>query len=109
VRFVEILRRWDRAGRLAAVPFQDPGGLVALPATLRHRDLETAMHLVSADGRVFVGAAAAPPLLRLLPGGRVLAALVALRGVPRAADVAYRWIARRRDRLSCSAACRDGR
>jgi len=109
VGWVAFLRRWDRARRLSAVPFQDGAALDALPARLRRADLETAMHLVAADGRVFAGAAATPPLLRLLPGGGLLAVLFALPGVPRAAGAVYRWIARNRHRLSCgSAACRRG-
>jgi acetyl esterase len=109
LRCVAILKRWDRAQRLASVPFQNRAALDALPATLGRADLETAMHLVRADGRVFVGAAATPPLLRLLPGGGVLAALFALPGVPGVARAVYRRVARNRHRLFCgSAACRRG-
>lgn len=109
VRCVAILRRWDRAHKVRAVPFQDGAALVALPARLRGADLEAAMHLVRADGTVASGAAATPPLLRLLPGGGLLALCFSLPGIPRAAGVVYRWIARNRHRLSCgSAACRGG-
>jgi predicted DCC family thiol-disulfide oxidoreductase YuxK len=53
-------------------------------------------HLV-ADGRVYSAGAAFPPLLRLLPGGRPLAALAA--AFPGATERLYRFVSRNRDRL----------
>jgi predicted DCC family thiol-disulfide oxidoreductase YuxK len=102
-----VLKRWDRAGRVAAVPFQDGAALAALAIRLPRANLEGAMHLVHADGHVFVGAAAVPPLLRSLPGGPLLAGLFVLPGISRAAAAVYQWIARNRHRLPCgSAVCR---
>jgi len=111
VRWVAILWRWDRAGSVLTVPFQDGEALDALlPVRLGRADLEAAMHLVSPDCRVFVGAAAAAPLLRLLPGGSLLATLFGVPGIPRLAAVVYQWIARNRHHLSCgSVVCRRGR
>jgi hypothetical protein len=51
-------------------------------------------HLVTADGRVHSAGAAFPPLLRLLPGGRPLAALTA--AFPGPTERAYRYVARTR-------------
>lgn len=71
--------------------------------------LATAMHLVSPDRRVWAGAAAARPLLRLLPGGRLLAWIFGMPAFMPLAAAAYGWIAARRHRLGCaSARCRDG-
>ena len=107
VACVGLLRRWDRARRLTAVPFQDGAALERLPVRPRQAELEAAMHLVRGDGAVFAGAKAAPPLLRLLPGGTLLAALFAVPGVPGTAAAVYRWVARRRHKLGCgSAVCR---
>ena len=87
---------WDRRRALRPVALQDPEAdelLAALPAEER----TASWHLVAADGRVHSGGAAFPPLLRLLPGGRPLAALAA--AFPGATDRGYRWIARNRGRL----------
>ena len=67
------------------------------------------MHLVSPDGRVFAGAEALAPLLRLLPRGGLWAASLALPGANRLAGAVYGWVARRRHRLGCaSPVCRRG-
>lgn len=54
-------------------------------------------HLVMPEGRVYSAGAAAPPLLRLLPGGRPLAAVLA--AFPGVTERAYRGVARNRDRF----------
>ncbi len=64
------------------------------------------MHLVSPDGVVLVGAAAAPAILRLLPGGGLLAWTFRVPGVPSLAEVVYRAVARNRHSLACG--CRRG-
>lgn len=105
---VGLVRRWDVAGRVIAVPFQDAAAWREGPGLSREA-LETAMHLVSPAGRVYAGAAAAAPLLRLLPGGWVIAAPLGLPGIGRVASAAYRWVARHRHRMGCaSPACRRG-
>jgi predicted DCC family thiol-disulfide oxidoreductase YuxK len=55
-------------------------------------------HLVTKDGRVYSAGAALPPLLRLLPGGRPLAALAA--AFPRLTERGYRHVARTRGPVS---------
>ncbi len=91
---VDLLRRWDRERVLQYVPFQDEATVrefgIALPA------LAAAMHLVFPDGRVFAGADAIPPLLRLLPRRGWLAPLFSLPGVMPAARRIYANIAARR-------------
>jgi hypothetical protein len=49
---------------------------------------------VTPDGTVYSAGAAFPPLLRLLPGGRPLAALAA--AFPSLTERAYRYVARTR-------------
>jgi acetyl esterase len=108
VRCVDLIRKWDGAGRVTAVPYQDTAAWDGIPGLSREA-LERAMHLVSPVGGVFAGAAAAPPLLRLLPGGRILAGPLALPAAGRVAAAAYRWVARHRHRLGCaSPACHRG-
>jgi predicted DCC family thiol-disulfide oxidoreductase YuxK len=55
-------------------------------------------HLVSPGGKRWSAGAAGPPLLRLLPGGVVPAAV--LEKAPRATERAYRWVADHRSALS---------
>jgi predicted DCC family thiol-disulfide oxidoreductase YuxK len=55
-------------------------------------------HLVSPDGRRWSAGAAAPPLLRLLPGGHGPAAVLAR--APRLTERGYRWVAEHRSALS---------
>ena len=108
-RCVALLERWDRRGRVRAVPFQAEDALVGLPSIPRAA-LHQAMHLVEPDGAVLAGAAAAPAILRLVPGGTPLAWVFAVPGVPRVAGAVYRVVARNRHRLGCgSATCAQGR
>jgi predicted DCC family thiol-disulfide oxidoreductase YuxK len=90
------LRRWDRDGRLRFAPIQGEEGdrwLAPIDPAVRL----DAMHLVTPDGRVRSGGAALPPLVRGLPYGRPVAALLDLS--PAATDRLYRWVARHRIRL----------
>ena len=88
------VRRWDRAHRIDVIPFQDQARLarfgVATPA------YAASMHLLLPDGRVFAGADAVPPLVRLLPGKRWLGWPWLVPGVPYLARRAYARIAARR-------------
>jgi len=107
-RCVGLVRRWDRARRVELVPFQATESWEGT-AGLSRPALERAMHLVSPAGRVYAGAAAAPPLLGLLPGGALLAAPLAWPGAERLAVAVYHWVARHRHRLGCaSPVCRRG-
>ncbi|MGH3117449.1 MAG: thiol-disulfide oxidoreductase DCC family protein [Gaiellales bacterium] len=93
---VDKVLAWDRNNRLRPVALQEPESDQLLPDV----DPQTKMaswHLVTADGRVFSGGGVAPPLLRLLPGGRPLAAIAA--AFPGATERAYRWVSRNRDRF----------
>lgn len=93
-RSADLVRSWDRDGRLDYVPFQDEAAVarfgVALPA------LAAAMHLVLPDGRVYAGADAAPEIVKLLPGKRWMAAPFRLPGALPVARRVYAWIAARR-------------
>jgi predicted DCC family thiol-disulfide oxidoreductase YuxK len=54
-------------------------------------------HLVSAEGRIYSAGALVDPLLRLLSGGRPLAAIAGV--MPGTTERAYRLVARNRHRL----------
>ena len=91
------LRAWDRRGRLRFATIQGAEG----DRRLGHMDAETRLrswHVVTPDGAVRSAGAALPPTLRLLPGGRPLAAVAAIS--PTATEGAYRWVARHRGRLA---------
>jgi len=106
---VRVIERWDRRRRVRIVPFQDEEALAALPPIPRQA-LEAAMQLVSPSDAIRAGAEAAPALLQLLPGGRPLAVLFRLPGIPALAARVYAVVARNRHRLGCgSTACRRGR
>jgi branched-chain amino acid transport system substrate-binding protein len=89
--------RWDRRGRLRPVPIQSAEGDVLL-AELDPGVRLDSWHLVTPDGRLASGGAAAAPLARLLPGGRPLA--LAFETFPGATERAYRWIADHRGALA---------
>jgi predicted DCC family thiol-disulfide oxidoreductase YuxK len=58
----------------------------------------TSWHLLAPDGRRWSAGYAAPPLLRLLPGGRLPATVLA--AAPNLIDWAYRWVADHRSGFS---------
>lgn len=91
------LLRLDRSARLRPIALQRPEA-GALLADLDPGERMESWHLVAADGARLSGGAALPPLLRLLPGGRVPAAVFAR--FPRLTAGAYRWVADHRTRLS---------
>jgi predicted DCC family thiol-disulfide oxidoreductase YuxK len=88
--------RWDRGRALEPIPLQDPRARELL-APMRAERTMASWHLVAADGSVTSAGAAAAPLLRLLPGGRPLAAIAAR--APRAVNWGYDRIAHNRSRL----------
>jgi predicted DCC family thiol-disulfide oxidoreductase YuxK len=87
----------DRRRRLRPVPLGTPEA-DSLLAELTPEQRAASWHLVSPDGRRWSGGAAAPPLLRLLPGGNLPAAV--LDRAPRLTESAYRWVADHRSKLS---------
>ena len=88
---------WDRHRRVAPVAIQSAHG-AALLGDLDPGERLASAHLVAPGGeRVSAGAAAAP-LLRLLPGGRLPAAGIAR--LPRLTSRAYDWVANHRSQLS---------
>jgi predicted DCC family thiol-disulfide oxidoreductase YuxK len=99
---IDRLLAWDRDKRLRVVPLQDAEAELLLPGI----DVETKMgswHLVM-DGQVYSGGAVAPPLLRLLPGGRPLAAVTA--AFPGTTERTYRWVSSHKDRFGRMAGAR---
>jgi predicted DCC family thiol-disulfide oxidoreductase YuxK len=69
----------------------------SLLADLLPEERQASWHLVSPDGRRWSAGAAAPPLLRLMPGGRSPAAL--LEAAMPITQRAYRLIAEHRNKL----------
>jgi predicted DCC family thiol-disulfide oxidoreductase YuxK len=88
--------RWDRHRRLEPVALQDPRA-EALLGPMPEAERMESWHLVGPDGVASAGAAA-PPLLRLLPGGGPPAALA--ERFPGAVERAYRWVADHRGVLA---------
>lgn len=91
------LLRWDRPERLRPLALQGPEADELL-ADLSAEQRVASWHLVSPAGvRASAGEATAP-LLSLLPGGRVPAALFA--ALPRQTEWGYEWVAAHRSGLS---------
>jgi predicted DCC family thiol-disulfide oxidoreductase YuxK len=103
---VDKILAWDRGGRLKSMELQDPEADSLLGGM--EEDVKMgSWHLVMRDGRVYSAGAAAPPLLRLLRGGKLLAAVLA--AFPSITERAYRTVAGNRDffgRLVGQTACR---
>jgi predicted DCC family thiol-disulfide oxidoreductase YuxK len=84
---------WDRRRRLRPLALQEPEADRML-AGMSEEERMASWHLVLDDGGARSAGAAAPVLLRLLPGGRPLASLLAR--WPRATERAYRFVAEHR-------------
>lgn len=91
------LLRFDCAGQLRPMALQRPEA-EALLADLDPAERMASMHLVSPDGTRLSAGEALPPLLRLLRGGRLPAAIAAR--FPRATSAGYRWVATHRIGIS---------
>jgi predicted DCC family thiol-disulfide oxidoreductase YuxK len=89
--------RADRRGRVEPVALGSEQA-DALLADIPPEERAASWHLVAPDGRRWSGGYAAPPLLRLLPGGRLPAFV--LGATPELTDRAYRWVADHRSTLS---------
>jgi predicted DCC family thiol-disulfide oxidoreductase YuxK len=87
------LLAWDGRGSLRPVAIQSREA-ESLLAGMDEAERMASWHLVSAEGDVWSAGAALEPLLRLLPGGRPLAAIAAW--APRLSARGYRWVAERR-------------
>ena len=89
--------RADRRGRLTPLPLGSPEA-DRLLADLAPAERAASWHLAAPDGRRWSAGYAAPPLLRLLPGGRLPASV--LGAAPELTDRAYRWVAEHRSAFS---------
>jgi predicted DCC family thiol-disulfide oxidoreductase YuxK len=87
----------DRSHRLRPLALGTPQA-DALLSDMPEEQRAASWHLVSPSGERTSAGAAAPGLLRLLPGGRIPAALLA--SVPRLTERAYGWIADHRSSFS---------
>jgi predicted DCC family thiol-disulfide oxidoreductase YuxK len=92
------VRRRDRAGRVQAIPNQQPGALERYGVTRAEAD--RAAWTVDAQGRRLEGAAAVNRVLAEQGGPwRAVAALYRLRPAAAAEEALYRWFARHRSRF----------
>jgi predicted DCC family thiol-disulfide oxidoreductase YuxK len=93
---LRLILRADRHRRLRPVPLRTPEA-DALLADLTPAQRDASWHLVAPDGRRTSAGAAAAPLLAVLPGGALPAAL--LTRFPATTERAYRWVAAHRSTL----------
>jgi predicted DCC family thiol-disulfide oxidoreductase YuxK len=99
------LLAWDRRDRVRPVALQDPEA-ERLLAQIDAQGRMDSWHLVGPGGKTWSAGGAVAPLLRLLPGGRPLAALADR--FPRATDSGYALVARHRSALSRVVRARRG-
>lgn len=100
-RTVKLIQAWDRGGRIACLPYQDPIVPGLLP-DLSRAELERAIVLLGPRGRRYHGAEALPRIASLLPGGFPLRVFFEVPGVPAIARLLYRWVAEHRRSLGCA-------
>jgi predicted DCC family thiol-disulfide oxidoreductase YuxK len=93
---VAVLLRWDLRRTLEPAALRSERACRLL-AGMDDATRMASSHVVLTDGRVLSGAAAAPALLNVLPGGRLLATVT--RRMPRTTDRLYRALADNRNRL----------
>ncbi len=91
-----LLLSWDRQGALHPLPLGTPEA-DRLLADLTGDERDASWHLVDAKGARTSAGAALAPALRVLPGGRIPASLIAC--FPQATERAYRWVADHRGLL----------
>jgi predicted DCC family thiol-disulfide oxidoreductase YuxK len=94
---VSRLLAWDRRRSLLPCAIQSADGQALLSDLAPTERLRSA-HLVSPDGTLRSGGAAAAPLLRLLPAGALPALMIAR--LPRLTSWTYAWVAAHRTQLS---------
>jgi predicted DCC family thiol-disulfide oxidoreductase YuxK len=93
---VDKLLSWDRRASLRPVALQAPEADELLGGMSVEQRMAS-WHLVTSEGKVYSRGAAAPPLLRMLPGGSPLASVLA--AFPGVTERVYGWVTEHRDRL----------
>jgi predicted DCC family thiol-disulfide oxidoreductase YuxK len=97
-RTVEWVRRYDPAGRVAALPNQTPG--LKERAGLTRTEVDRAAWVIDRAGRRLAGAAAINRTLEELGAWRLLARLYRLPGIRQLEDLAYALFAAHRGRFA---------
>ena len=101
---VRVIARWDAGNDIELVPFQAPGIMARFP-WIPAESFARAMQLIGPDRATWDGARAVEQLLGVVPRGPWIAWIFHVPYMRRAADRAYRWIARNRYRLGCGNHC----
>lgn len=101
-RFRRVVGFLDAGRRISFISLTQAdrdGVLDQVPAVMRHRSF----HLAIPGGRVLSGAEAIPPLVRVLPAGRVVSrAMATAPGVPRTVRFVYGVFSRLHDSGACT-------
>lgn len=94
---MRLVKALDRARRVTAVPFQQPG----IPATygLTIAQCEAAAWAITPGGQRYAGAAAVNVTLSAALGTRLPFWIYRVPGIQHLQDAAYAWVVRNRHRL----------
>ena len=103
-RMIRAIDKWDARDQIELIPLQAPGATSRFPWIAPDAFVH-AMQLVGPAHATWEGARAIEQLLDVLPRGRWIAWIFHLPFARRAADRAYRWVARNRYRLGCGDHC----
>lgn len=96
---MRLLRRLDWLGCFTLVPIAQTVSHF-LPEALRGKDLQSALHVLTLDGRVYGGARAFRFIGLRLPLMAIPALMLYLPGMLPLASVVYRWVSAHRQSLS---------
>jgi predicted DCC family thiol-disulfide oxidoreductase YuxK len=96
-RSVELLKRFDRTGKLQAEPLQSPG--TAQRLGISPSELLDTVRWLDSSGAVYSGAEAANAALSAAIGTRIPLVIYRIPGVRLIEEAIYRWVAANRYRF----------
>jgi len=102
---MRLLQRLDWFGVVKAVPLSDPRAALAAPQLTPEQRL-SAIHCITADGKIHRGARCFRFLGMRLPLLALLALVLWIPGAIRVADGVYQWVSRNRYGLSRVFGCK---
>jgi len=107
-RFVDAVRKLDRAGEMEIIASQKPGVQARFSWIPPNAFAESIQLVRASDSKTWQGAAAIEEILNALPKGKGVAWMFRIPLARPLAERFYRWFARNRYRLGCGEHCQTG-